>query len=114
MHCPRCHDAPLLELDRDGVTIDRCDRCRGIWLDRGELEKLIARARDAEAGPRDLREAPPRAAGARVDDDDDDRRPGDDDRRSGDDDRRYRRRDDDDDDRGRYPGRKRSWWDIFD
>ena len=92
MNCPRCHDAPLLELDRDGVTIDRCDRCRGIWLDRGELEKLMARARDAEAAPRDARPAPPR-------DDDDDRR--------------RRRDDDDDDDRGRYPARKRSWFDIF-
>ncbi|MBP6843728.1 MAG: zf-TFIIB domain-containing protein [Kofleriaceae bacterium] len=109
MNCPRCHDAPLLELDRDGVTIDRCDRCRGIWLDRGELEKLLARARDAEAGPRDLRDAPPRAAAGPAHRDDDD-----DDRRRDDDDRRRRRDDDDDDDRGRYPGRKRSWWDIFD
>jgi|JI9StandDraft_1071089.scaffolds.fasta_scaffold31289_2 Zn-finger nucleic acid-binding protein len=95
MNCPRCHDAPLHELDRDGVTIDRCERCRGIWLDRGELEKLLAHARDAERGPRD-------------DDDDHDRR---DDARRDDD---HRRRDDDDDDRGRYPSRKRSWWDIFD
>lgn len=107
MNCPRCHDAPLLELDRDGVTIDRCDRCRGIWLDRGELEKLIARARDAES---DRRDAPPRPTEAPVrrddDDDDDDRR-----RDVGD---HRRRDDDDDDDRRGYARRKRSWWDIFD
>lgn len=52
MHCPRC-EAPLAERERDGVTIDICASCRGIWLDRGELEKLIARASAA------LDEAPP-------------------------------------------------------
>lgn len=41
MNCPRC-EGPLDERVRDGVTIDVCARCRGIWLDRGELEKLIA------------------------------------------------------------------------
>lgn len=44
MHCPRCETATLEELDRSGVTVDRCSSCRGIWLDRGEMEKLIARA----------------------------------------------------------------------
>ena len=43
MQCPRCETASLTELDRDGVTIDRCDRCRGVWLDRGELDKIIER-----------------------------------------------------------------------
>ncbi len=109
MNCPRCHDAPLHELDRDGVTIDRCERCRGIWLDRGELEKLLAHARDDEAAPRDLRDAPARAASDQLRRDDDD----DDDRHRADE-RRRRRDDEDDDDRGRYPSRKRSWWDIFD
>lgn len=46
MNCPRCETRNLAELDRDGVTIDRCDHCRGIWLDRGELEKLLAHARN--------------------------------------------------------------------
>ena len=94
MNCPRCNDAFLIELDRDGVTVDRCERCRGIWLDRGELEKLLGRAREADAMPREARGAPP--ARAPRDDDDD------------------RRRRDDDDDRGHAGGRKRSWWDIFD
>ncbi|MCC6898357.1 MAG: zf-TFIIB domain-containing protein [Polyangiaceae bacterium] len=52
MRCPRC-EAALAERERDGVTIDICASCRGIWLDRGELEKLIARASAA------LDEAPP-------------------------------------------------------
>lgn len=44
MICPRCQKSPLEERERDGVTIDVCRACRGLWLDRGELEKLIARA----------------------------------------------------------------------
>lgn len=44
MKCPRCETATLDERERDGVTIDVCQQCRGIWLDRGELERLIARA----------------------------------------------------------------------
>jgi uncharacterized protein len=42
MMCPRCNTAPLAEIDRSGIQIDRCPRCRGVWLDRGELEKIIA------------------------------------------------------------------------
>lgn len=44
MNCPRCESAVLDERDRDGITVDVCRTCRGIWLDRGELERLIARA----------------------------------------------------------------------
>ncbi len=44
MNCPRCVTEPLDERVREGVTIDACAACRGIWLDRGELEKLIARS----------------------------------------------------------------------
>lgn len=41
--CPSCSDpSPLTAIDRGGVTIDACPRCRGVWLDRGELDKLIA------------------------------------------------------------------------
>jgi hypothetical protein len=43
MNCPRCETAKLEERERDGVQIDVCTGCRGIWLDRGELEKLVAR-----------------------------------------------------------------------
>ena len=38
--CPKCHGA-LRPTERSGVIIDRCTRCRGIFLDRGELEGLI-------------------------------------------------------------------------
>ncbi len=44
MKCPRCETPMLDEKDRDGIVVDACAQCRGIWLDRGELEKLIARA----------------------------------------------------------------------
>ena len=40
MVCPRCN-AELLTSDRQGVEIDHCPQCKGIWLDRGELDVLI-------------------------------------------------------------------------
>lgn len=85
MECPRCTGAPLVEIDRDGITLDRCERCRGIWLDRGELEKLLARGKESERAPQRIR------AGDDDDDDDDDRRGS----RNG-------------------QGRRSSWWEIFD
>ena len=44
MNCPRCESNQLIERERDGVQIDVCTGCRGMWLDRGELDKLVARA----------------------------------------------------------------------
>ena len=44
MLCPRCNKHILEEREQDGVTIDICQECRGVWLDRGELERLMARA----------------------------------------------------------------------
>lgn len=41
MKCPVCKDVNLLMSEKKGVEIDYCPECRGIWLDRGELEKLI-------------------------------------------------------------------------
>lgn len=41
MKCPVCKDITLLMSEKKGVEIDYCPECRGIWLDRGELEKLI-------------------------------------------------------------------------
>jgi Zn-finger nucleic acid-binding protein len=57
MNCPRCN-VPLMIADRQGIEIDFCQQCRGVWLDRGELDKLVERA--ARFNDRD---------------DDDDRRP---------------------------------------
>lgn len=42
MKCPNC-DVTLLIADKKNVEIDYCPQCRGIWLDRGELEKIIER-----------------------------------------------------------------------
>ena len=44
MKCPNCTDTALVMTDRQGVEIDYCPQCRGVWLDRGELDKLIERA----------------------------------------------------------------------
>lgn len=43
MLCPQCK-TPLTMSDRQGVEIDYCPQCRGVWLDRGELDKIIERA----------------------------------------------------------------------
>ena len=55
MKCPSC-ETTLVMSERHGVEIDHCPQCRGVWLDRGELDKIIERAARFE------------------DDDDDDRR----------------------------------------
>ncbi len=85
MKCPVCTDTDLTMSDRQGVEIDYCPRCRGVWLDRGELDKIIERS----------------------DRDDDDRYR---DRPRGDDDRRYSGGDS-----GHKPYRKKSFWhELFD
>ncbi len=45
MKCPSCNET-LLMSDKNGVEIDYCPNCRGIWLDRGELDKIIERSAD--------------------------------------------------------------------
>lgn len=40
MKCPVCGEQ-LQEVERSGVAVDACPRCRGIWLDRGELERIL-------------------------------------------------------------------------
>jgi len=58
MKCPVCTDADLVMSERQGIEVDYCPRCRGVWLDRGELDKIVERAAREE----------------RNDDDDDSRR----------------------------------------
>ena len=82
MNCP-VDATPLTIADRSGIEIDWCPTCRGVWLDRGELDKIIDRAAAELPG------------GGRYRDDDDDRW-----ERS----ERYRDRDDD-----RYRGDDRSY-----
>ena len=49
MPCPVCR-VSLVMSERQGVEIDYCPQCRGVWLDRGELDKIIERsAQDAPA-----------------------------------------------------------------
>lgn len=43
MKCPVCN-IDLKMTDRQGVEIDYCPQCRGVWLDRGELDKIIERS----------------------------------------------------------------------
>jgi Zn-finger nucleic acid-binding protein len=44
MKCPICTTVELVMSERQGVEIDYCPNCRGIWLDRGELDKIIDKA----------------------------------------------------------------------
>lgn len=44
MKCPACPTTSLVMTDRSGIEIDYCPDCRGVWLDRGELDKIIERA----------------------------------------------------------------------
>jgi Zn-finger nucleic acid-binding protein len=84
MNCPV--DGTLLSIaDRSGIEIDWCPQCRGVWLDRGELDKIVDRAGAELGGGR----------GRRDDDDRDrdrDRYRDDRDRYRDDDDHRYGRR----------------------
>lgn len=47
MNCPSCK-IPLVMSERQGIEIDYCPQCRGVWLDRGELDKLIEKSNAAE------------------------------------------------------------------
>ena len=100
MNCPRCHVA-LLIADRQGIEIDYCGQCRGVWLDRGELDKLVERASRFNDRDDDDDHRPPPLPGARPGYRDDDDR-----------DERYR------DDRSRdnryYHKRKSFWSELFD
>lgn len=51
MKCPTCTDTALVMSDRQGVEIDYCPQCRGVWLDRGELDKLIERSVSMSPAP---------------------------------------------------------------
>jgi len=54
MKCPSCNDITLLISDRANVEIDYCPQCRGVWLDRGELDKIIERSdRQEQQSPTD-------------------------------------------------------------
>ena len=94
--CPRC-GVVLTMSERQGIEIDYCPQCRGVWLDRGELDKIIAHSEAPGQGPSAAQPAPGSPAGGwtqpaappppqqpwsggqrgyRSDDDDDDERRG--------------------------------------
>ena len=106
MQCP-IDQTELKMADRQGVEIDYCPTCRGVWLDRGELDKIIERAATMLRAPSERGEPGygpgvehrPYQADPRY------QAPG-----------GYRWDDDDDDDRRRYGYRRRRGWlgEIFD
>ena len=94
MKCPQC-DVALVMSSREGVEIDYCPTCRGVWLDRGELDKIIERSDRYDADEAAPRSAPPPPLPPQ-----------------------YGRRDNDDRDRDRdhhkYHKRKSFWHELFD
>jgi Zn-finger nucleic acid-binding protein len=92
MKCP-IDGSQLVMTERSGVEIDYCPQCRGVWLDRGELDKIIERASGPAQAAAVAAPPPPPHAGGRGDHD---RRPSYDDRREsqygGDDYRKKKRR----------------------
>ncbi|TYL45777.1 hypothetical protein FXB39_16725 [Nocardioides sp. BGMRC 2183] len=102
MRCPT-DETTLVMSERNGIEIDYCPQCRGVWLDRGELDKIIERSAQLEQPPA-AAAPPPQQDYERYDD-----RRRRDDRR---DDRGYDRRYDD----KYYKKRKRESWlsELFD
>jgi uncharacterized protein len=92
MLCPSCK-VELKMADRQGIEIDYCPQCRGVWLDRGELDKIIERSATfgGPGAPYEQQHVPAQSWGQAWDDDDDVRR-------------------------GRYAGTRRRGWfgEIFD
>lgn len=52
MKCPVCTTINLVMTERQGVEIDYCPECRGVWLDRGELDKILERSTPQVSAPK--------------------------------------------------------------
>jgi hypothetical protein len=63
MRCPLDVDVELVMTERQGVEIDYCPTCRGVWLDRGELDKILDRAAELAPGGGGAPAAAPGAGG---------------------------------------------------
>ena len=50
MKCPSCGNVNLTMSERQGIEIDYCPECRGVWLDRGELDKIVERSISTAGG----------------------------------------------------------------
>lgn len=94
MKCPICN-VDLVMADRSGIEIDYCPQCRGVWLDRGELDKIIERNAQQTASGSSSFATPPK---------------GDLDRNLREEDRRYR----DDDEYYKRKKKKNLFDDLFD
>lgn len=46
MKCPVCDNVSMKEVEKENVLIDICPNCKGVWLDRGELEKITQGLKD--------------------------------------------------------------------
>ena len=67
MKCPVCVTVDLVMSERSQIEIDYCPNCRGIWLDRGELDKILERATASQPGSRqDYRPNDPRYSDPRY------------------------------------------------
>jgi Zn-finger nucleic acid-binding protein len=95
--CPN-DNASMQTVSRSGVEFDFCPTCRGVWLDRGELEKLMEASRGGTPGPQPVQSRPPEPGYAPP--------------QPRHDDPRYRRDHDDDD--HHHPRRKKRGFDLFD
>lgn len=111
MQCPNCVTQALVTSQRRDIEIDHCPKCGGVWLDRGELEKVVALASEEHGSGRDWGRTEDRGeetygrSSRRESEDDDDDRGGADDEREG----RYEDDDDGGDrrERGPYGGQER-------
>ncbi|MBK8309855.1 MAG: zf-TFIIB domain-containing protein [Chitinophagaceae bacterium] len=71
MKCPSCEEL-LIMTERQSVEIDYCPKCRGVWLDKGELDKIIEKSTAAETKQQLGENAEKRKQYDDDDDDDDD------------------------------------------
>ena len=70
MKCPNCEET-LVMTERQGVEIDYCPKCRGVWLDKGELDKIIEKSSSVETS-QNLKQNEEKRRRQDDDDDDDD------------------------------------------
>ena len=70
MKCPVCPESTLAMSNREGIEIDYCPTCRGVWLDRGELDKIIERSAAEQAQPAQRADAHRDERDRKYDDDD--------------------------------------------
>ena len=71
MKCPNCEET-LVMSDRQGIEIDYCPKCRGVWLDKGELDKIIEKSYSSQSSQQMNQNEEGRNRRDNDDDDDDD------------------------------------------